>query len=273
MTATAGVATVRAAALARTYDAGAYADTWDVVRDYHAVLDFHARHPDRGSTAVASALDLPRGRVRSWLDGSVPDPVRGIQRASARGWIDVAPESRRFRGLNALVAWVFSGGSIDSQWFVPRFVVDRAATRARLDRAFDAVGVEYDFIRSASAHRAAEFRPVEDGAVLGRVLAVLGAPTGAKNERSPIAVPAYLEGAPDVVRREFLQVYLGNRGQRHPGRATITFREDRPSRYLDALAALVRRTAGERASVSEKNVIVSAAAAAVVDTWSPVLLD
>ena len=271
MSALAGTGAIHPAALARTYDARSYADTWDAVRDYHAVLDYHARHPDRGSTAVASALDLPRGRVRSWLEGSVPDPVRGIQRASEHGWIDPDLDSGTFRGLNALVAWVFSGGSIDSQWYVPRFSVDREANRELIDRAFETLGVEYDFIRSTSAHRATEYRPVEDAAVLGRVLTVLGAPTGTKNDRSSIELPAYLEGATDLVRREFIQVYLLNRGQRPAGKGTVTFREDRPPVYLASLAELIGATTGERTTVSEKNVIVSTAGAEVIDHWPPVL--
>lgn len=271
MSALARTGAVNPAALARTYDAQSYADTWDVVRDYHAVLDYHARHPDRGSTAVASALDLPRGRVRAWLEGSVPDPVRGIQRASEHGWIDPGADSGTFRGLNALVAWIFSGGSIDSRWYVPRFSVDREENRELIDRAFEALGVEYDFIRSTSAHRATEYRPVEDAAVLGRVLAVLGAPTGTKNDRSSIHVPAYLDEASDRVRREFIQVYLLNRGQRPAGKGTVTFREDRAPAYLGSLAELIRATTGEQASVSEKNVIISAAAATVIDHWPPVL--
>lgn len=262
---------VRPDALARTYDAGSYADAWDVVRDYHAVLDFHARHPELGSTAIGTALDLPRGRVRSWLEGSIPDPVRGIQRATKRGWLGSDHNSRRFRGLNALTAWVFSGGSIDSQWYVPRFVVDRETNRSPIDRAFDAVGVEYDFVRSSSSHRATEYRPVEDGTLLGRVLAVLGAPVGSKNQRSPTELPDYLEEAPDLVRQEFIQVYLRNRGQRSSTKATVTFREARDQGYLQALAEVIRSETDGRVRVSGMNVIVSAEAATVIDEWPSVL--
>lgn len=263
--------TVGGEELARTYNARAYADTWDLVLDYFDVLDYHARHPSRGSTAVGNALDLPRSRVRSWLEGSVPDPVRGIQRAEHRGWLEPDLDSTTFQGLNGLAAWVYSGGSIDSQWYIPRFAVDDADTEARIDRAFDAVGVEYDFTRSAATDRATEYRPVEDAAVLGRVLAVLGAPVGAKNERRRITLPDYLEAAPETVRREFIATYLGNRGQRSTRKSTVTFREDRSGRYLRSLADLFQDCTGERVTVSGKNVIVSGAAARVIDSWPPVL--
>ena len=266
-------ALVGAPALARTYDARAYDDAWSLVEDYFSVLDHQAQHPEQGSTAVSNALELPRSRVRSWLDGAVPDPVRGIQRAEARGWLNAGIRSQRFRGLNVLVAWVFSGGSIGGQWFVPRFAVDGTDEEARIDRAFEAVGVDYDFVRSTSAHRATEYRPVEDGAVLGRVLSVLGAPVGPKNARSAIALPAYLESATDTVRREFAATYLANRGQRSARRSTVTFREDRSAGYLGSLAGLFRAVTDERVTVSGKNVIVSAAAARRIDGWPTVLGD
>lgn len=273
MTAAAETTFVKAHDLVRTYDARAYADTWALVEDYRKVLDYHARHPDRRSTAVGNALGLPRSRVRSWLDGAIPDPVRGIHRAEARGWLAPDLDSRRFRGLNALLSWVFSGGSINRQWYVPRFTVDGEETRARIDRAFDAIGVDYDFTRSAATDRATEYRPVEDAAVLGRVLAVLGGPIGAKNERSRIELPGYLHDSPETVCREFIATYLENRGQRSARKGTVTFREDRAAPYLRSLANLFRRVTGDRVTVSEKNVIVSAAAARTIDDWPPVLVD
>jgi len=264
---------VQAQALARTYDARAYADTWDLVLDYFEVLDYHARHPTKRSTAVGNALDLPRSRVRAWLDGAIPDPVRGIQRAEERGWLEARAGSRVFRGLNVLSSWVYSGGSIEGQWYVPRFAVGGGDAVDRIDRAFAAVGTDYDFVRSSVQHRATEYRPIEDAAVLGRVLVVLGAPVGPKNDRTHIQLPAYLETAPDRISHEFITTYLANRGQRSPRKGTVTFREDRTHGYLRSLAGFISDHTGERVTVSEKNVIVSAAAASVIDRWPAVLGD
>lgn len=61
---------------------------------------------------------------------------------------------------------MFSGGSIDSQWYVPRFAVDEGAVD-RIHRAFDAVGVGFDFVRSTAPNCTTDYRPVEDAAVLG----------------------------------------------------------------------------------------------------------
>jgi len=52
------------------------------VEDYQRVQKYAAEHQDAGRTAVGNALELPPGRVRGWLDGAKPDPVRGIETAS-----------------------------------------------------------------------------------------------------------------------------------------------------------------------------------------------
>jgi len=44
--------------------------------------------PELGSSALATRLKLPRSRIRPWLEGSVPDPVRAIERATAYGWLN-----------------------------------------------------------------------------------------------------------------------------------------------------------------------------------------
>lgn len=83
-------------------------------------------------------------------------------------------------------------------------------------------------------------RPTTDTSVLGRVVAVLGAPQGVKAEHATSELLAYLSDAPAQVRREFVDVYLQNRGHQHNDKLTVPVREDRPEGYLDALASLIR---------------------------------
>jgi hypothetical protein len=80
-------------ALARTYSHPSYADPYEVVEDYRRVAEYRLSHPDAGSTAVARALELPRSRVRPWLDGSAPDPVHAVQDAQRNGWLDAPQQS------------------------------------------------------------------------------------------------------------------------------------------------------------------------------------
>lgn len=94
---------------------------------------------------------------------------------------------------------------------------------------------------------------------------LLGAPTGTKNTSASITLPTYLDDAPESIRREFVDVYLKNRGQRYDHKATIHFREDRSTGYLDALAALIADVSGERVTRSDRNVIVSADAARALE--------
>lgn len=257
-------------ALARTYSHPSYTDAWECVQDYHAVLDHRDRNPQVGPSKIANALDLPRSRVRPWLNGSTPDPVRAIQAARERGWLDMEFNDRTFQGLNVLVAWILSGGSLNSN-FVPQLAVSDEQDERRVDAAFDAVGVEYDFLRGGDSQRATEYRPIEEASLLGRILRVLDAPLGRKNEEARIVLPHYLADAPRTIRQSFIRTYLNNRGHLNDNNGVLRFREDRADRYLQSLASLIHETTGERVSVSEKNVIVAPDAAAVVDSWGPPL--
>ena len=78
-------------------------------------------------------------------------------------------------------------------------------------------------------------------------------------------LPTYLDDAPESIRRAFVEVYLQNRGHRYEEKATIHVREDRSPEYLEELAALIAAVSGERVTVSERNVIVSADAARAFD--------
>lgn len=262
---------VRPEAFVRTYANPSYPDAWTAVEDYWRVMDYAAEHTELGSSAVSNRLELPRGRIRQWMNGSRPDCLRGLQVAEENGWIGVDSTSDTFRGLNAMVSWTFSGGSIDQQWFRPFFVVRDDLDRAIVDRAAESVGTEVDITRSATKGRAQEVRPIEHASVLGRVLVVLGAPVGEKNEENVVALPPYLSAAPQRIAREFVQVYLHNRAQVRQNTDMLRFRESRSLGYLESLAALIRRSTGEQVTLSEKNVHVSAAAAREIASWQPLL--
>ncbi|MFC7115836.1 hypothetical protein ACFQH2_13995 [Natronoarchaeum sp. GCM10025703] len=94
--------------LARTYNVQNRADPWDAVEDYQEYLDVAARHPDSGSSALASKLEMPRGRIRAWENGAKPDPARAVEVAEQRGWFE-GVDSDEFAALNQLVAWILSG--------------------------------------------------------------------------------------------------------------------------------------------------------------------
>lgn len=251
--------------LARTYRSRSYADPWELVEDYRRVLDYAARRPDLGSQALASRLDLPRSRIRPWVrkpdadrKPSRPDPVRAIQVAEGHGWVPVWYDSEMFPALSRTVAWIFSGGSIDNDRFVPLFTVGNNVALEDLESLLEELGVGCTVSREAEPQRAAEYRPTTDASILGRVLSLLGAPVGPKNVDVSITLPTYLDDAPATIQREFLEVYLRNRGQHYEEKATIHFREDRSLDYLHDLATFIGDVSGEQVSVSDKNIIVSA---------------
>ncbi len=88
-------------AVARTYSHPSYDDP---VEDYRRVLEYAAENPTSGSQAIATALDLPRGRIRPWLeDGAMPDAARAIQVADTSGWFvrDLVATTREYTDLAA----------------------------------------------------------------------------------------------------------------------------------------------------------------------------
>ncbi|PCR88678.1 hypothetical protein [Natrinema ejinorense] len=251
-------------ALARTYNHPSYSDPADAVDDYRRVLAYASRHPSQGSSAIASALDLPRGRIRPWLDGGAPDAVNAIDTAREHGWLQAEFDDPEFTGLNTLVANVFSGGSIADEYYRPSFVLNHRGEDSHVIDALELARVDYEVIDDRDG-RGDEARPTEDSTVLGRVLAVLGAPVGAKSNQR-LSLPSYLEEAPDDVREQFAYAYLENRAIEHEGKATLTVREDRNRTYLEDLAALIDDVAGGGVEFRERDIVVSADAARQLGT-------
>lgn len=216
--------------------AGCYQTGYDAVREYQEVQKYAASHPDQGSQAVATAVDLPRSRVRPWLNGSKPDPARALDRLARHGWDDLAWTTAPFTGLNVLVAWIFAGGSINQAW-IPRFAVNSDRERAVLDAACANANVEGTYRREAATDRSTEFDVGVDGSVLGRLLAVLGAPVGAKYPDRELRLPRYLEGAPYHTRLDFGRTYVLCRGTLRPDRPTspIQLEEKRSPEFSRAL--------------------------------------
>ncbi|MFP8957157.1 hypothetical protein ACLI4Y_10535 [Natrialbaceae archaeon A-CW3] len=242
--------------LARTFDGGAYDDAYEIVEQYRKATRYASKHGVK-SSATASALDLPRNRLRTWIDDDgAPDVVNGINTARRYGWLNVTYDDRKFTALNALVANVFSGGSIAEQYYRPSFALNHRGEDSHVIDALELADVDYQLVTDRPG-RADEARPTKDGTVLGRVLVTLGAPIGPKAHQT-LSLPEYLEDAPEDVRRLFVSCYLENRGHRHG--SILKFREERSRAYLDELAALIEDIAGGSVTVSEKNVTISKAA-------------
>lgn len=243
--------------LARTYSDRVYADPWEKVLDYRRVQQYAAKHPDAGRTRVGNVLELPPSRVRGWLNGGQPDPVRGISTALEHGWLDLKPDSEMTAALLRLAAHILSGGSIDTR-YVPTLTPGGPYTVTDLEAVFHAVGVE-TFTRNADVSgRATEVVASDGGTVLGRCLVTMGVPHGSK--RDIATLPPALAVVPDAVRREFVIIMLHHRGVRYEQKATISINEQRAPAYRDSLAALIRGVTGEHATAGERGVVVSAAA-------------
>ncbi|SEH14666.1 hypothetical protein SAMN04487967_1711 [Natronorubrum sediminis] len=251
-------------ALARTYSSPSYSDAYETVEEYRRVMSYASRYPNKGSSAVASNFDLPRGRVRPWIEHtSIPDPVRAIDTAREYGWLEADLGSPTFGALSTLVANVFSGGSIAESNYTPTFALNHRGEDSHVIDALDLAGIEYDVLERDG--RADEARPTSDGRVLGRVLSVLGAPVGSKADQH-LTLPSYLDSAPRDVREQFALSYLENRAVEHEQKDTLTIREARNRQYLTDLSNLLDSVIDGRVELGEENIVISAEAARSLGT-------
>ncbi|OYR81293.1 hypothetical protein DJ72_11140, partial [Halorubrum distributum] len=124
-------------ALSRTYSDRVYPDPWEKVLDYRRVREYAAEHPTAGRVRVGRALDLPAERVRGWLEDTVPDPVRGINTAIDRGWLDPDSDSEMAAALVELLAHVLAGGSIPAGNYLPAVTPGERVSVAEIRAAFE----------------------------------------------------------------------------------------------------------------------------------------
>ncbi|WP_135536352.1 hypothetical protein [Halostella pelagica] len=253
-----------------TYSPNTDVGPWELLQQYYqatkASAELRGGNGGRaGSQRIATHLDLPRARLRAWIDdGGKPDPQHGLERAHAGGWIEVDTGSSTFEGLNRLVAQVFSGGTILTDTYRPYFAVDSDDALDRVVASCGLVGVEYDIYHADEIGRATEIRVTTDGAILGRVLTVLGAPLGEKATRDDLSLPNYLDNVGQHLRLDFARTYVLNRGAIHEDKATVTISEDRPQEYRDQVAAFLEETLGQTVTSGDATITLSADAARVL---------
>lgn len=226
-------------ALVRTYNTPAYVDPWDAVEDFESVQEVAAKHPNKGSSALSSIVELPRNRIRPWLDDSMPDCYRALQIALSNGWIIESWDDETAAGLNALAAWLCSSGSVNDNW-VPMFVADAPGEIGLLKAAARTANVRLTRTRS-DPDRPTEWRPVESASILGRVLYTW---TGVRGDKSPDVAqfPRYVQFAPEWVAADFAKVYVHQRATVRDDRdGALQIQEIRTDRYRRKLVELLER--------------------------------
>ena len=250
---------VPAKAFVRTYDNPSYADPWDAIEDYERVQRAAARHPEKGSSALSRIVDLPRGRIRSWVDAEgMPDAYRGLQVALDRGWLHPNPNSSAGRALVELSAHIVAGGSINDN-YVPAVSVGRRVSADEIETTFRTLGVESVERHADSENRATEILPADDASVLGRCLVALGIPHGSKQEMT--SLPHVVHTVSRLHRTLFATTYARHRAVEYETKSTIRIAEERPQEYLESLGELFRDVTGERVAVGIRGLTLSADAA------------
>lgn len=245
--------------LAATYDPHT---AWETVQQYRTARRLSNEQPDLARAEIARRVDRSPSAVRGWLaEGKTPAPVKAIETAREHGWLSVESTSETFRALNQLVAWIFSGGGIRHDRFVPIFSVDDQLALATIDHLLRWADLSYRIRDNEGAEQALEVIPDESASILGRVLYVLGAPRGVKAAQEDLTLPTYLDTVADAHRRDFARIYLLNRGAGiDSGEGTgVYLYESRESTYRRALRDfLADVTTGSVTHASQDRIWVSA---------------
>lgn len=233
--------------LARTYTTKSYPDPWQAVEDYQRVLEYTAENPQKGSSAVSSALELPRGRVHPWMNGSRPAPVRAVQVAESQDWLPLTTEEDDAVWFTELVTWIFSRGSITEADYSPSFVCSSEGEQSRLGTVFNNLGITYDIYREMESGRSTEARISEYRSIVGRILTELGAPRGSPNTVTQI--PSYLHDDPLTLQYVFATTYMMNASKYWEWRDGYIIRQDEyTDAYRNSLAKLFRRLSDKAAA-------------------------
>ncbi|WP_121822043.1 homing endonuclease associated repeat-containing protein [Halostella salina] len=209
-----------------------------------------------GSQAVASELNLPRNRLREWVDGdSVPDAKRGVDRARERGWIGLNYADEPVIPLILLTAALIAAGSLNQNW-IPRWTMPTLEEGRLIRSDLQALGVDARTVHVNDAKRATEIEPAEDGSVLGRVLHVLGVPHGAEGDAS---LPDFLDDAPRFARKEFARrVYdLDHRQLDDDADWWAVMGESLSELLREAVAELVDNVATDPVELTDDGILVT----------------
>lgn len=251
-----------ATALARTYNHPSYEDPYEAVQDYNRVVAAAAEHPNKGSTALSSLVELPRGRIRAWVDDDgMPDAARGVMLARRHGWVD--PNTEMSVALAALAGHLLGGGSIAERNYVPSVAAGRRVSLAAIEDVFRDVGVPPTRRHEAGESRATEVLPATHGSVLGRTLTAWGCPVGGR--ATVESLPRIVDYAGEAGQTAFLDAYIRHRGVNYPNKATSRLHGNQPLAFHQAIAALITQVTGEHASAGDRGVTVSAAAMRALD--------
>jgi hypothetical protein len=230
--------------LAATYPPHGDLTPWARVQEYRRVQEYTSQHPDEGSHAVSTALELPRERIRPWVDGdSRPEPVKAIETARDRGWLNTDLETPLGNAWTRLVAWTYAGGSIAEESYRPSWYVrdtDGQPSYLELDvlkSALETIGTTHKLVHREGS-RPTRIEPADDPILVGRCLASAGAPVGESNAEHPGDLPEWLDDVNDETRRVFARTYIHARASVREFEPRFNIAERRPDEYQDALAGL-----------------------------------
>lgn len=234
--------------LAATYDP----DTgWETVQQYRKATRLRSEHPELARAEIARRVGRPSSAIRGWLaEDKVPPVVKGLRTAREKGWLDSDPSSEQFRALNQLVAWIYSGGGISADTFAPHFSTDDPLTTGVLTHLLRWVGLSYRCREPDTPDRHREVVPEQGASIFGRVLTVLGAPTGVKRNVDQLTLPSYLTSVATHHQRDFLRIHILNRAKQADEGTAGRYVYMPSKTYCEELVELIESVTAGSATVS-----------------------
>lgn len=260
-------------ALANTYRA-TYRNPWTVVQQYYEGMSLlEAKNKDIPVAQLAREIGVSRSKLRSWKRGGKPYALNGIEKAQELGWVGFRPSGRTFLLLNRLVAWMLAAGYLQESNMHPRFLIRSPVHQQLIDSILSSLEIDYSVQTPGTD---AEVHPGSNGAILGRVLYVMGIPPTSSTEQSIISLPVYLGGVSKQVRREFAITYVLNRGHRgDTSTKELILNQPRyPKYYIEELQSFLESvTDGDVSRSGTKLRVTTEAIGSIVSDYDPTAPD
>jgi hypothetical protein len=218
-----------------------------------------ARHnPNKGSDALASIVELPRDRIRTWVDdGGAPDVVRGLNTATEYGWFE--DDTATTTAWATLLTGIFGGGSIAIETYQPQWTTVPELATERVSTAMERLGVGATTVDRDG--RPTQLQPEQNPSLLGRALQAIGAPAGRKNDETLEALPDWVFQVDSDARRAAVELLVMYRGHANPDKDTVQLFETRSRSFRESAAELIESVIDSSVNPGSRYVIIPATAA------------
>ena len=157
---------------------------------------------------MAEELGIPVEQATRWLDGRIPNSIKGLKRADELGWTAQPWESPLGHAFNIFVAAMYAKGSF-SRPKPPQITLPEGTNPEAIEELKAVVETlvgSCDIRSENDPDNTARLLPGSNASLFGRALEAIGVSQSPKN-RPGFELPAYVDRVYPAFRKEFVEMY------------------------------------------------------------------